>query len=402
MSASPAVAARTEDALNALRAFDFAAAEQACLDVLAVVPDDVNGAYLLAQVYRRTSRAAMAFDLAARAAARHSRVAELQNLLGELHFEQGRTDAAAAAFRQAAALKPSYAEAHYNLGRTHGAAKLGTRPTDPETLLSRPPTFGRPDTMIFSCFNEQEIVRNLMERLSGVVEYCIDIGAGDGIGYSNSYGLFRRGWRGAVFEAGAARFARLAAAIEPFGDRVNAARCFVTPDNLAALFTALDVPAEPGFLTLDIDSYDYDVLAAALKAVRPAAVCVEINERVHPAIDLAFRHRRDRNSPMAGTLMSGASVRAFVRLFDACGYGVVGLEYNNLFAVDRRRLAELPDMREMTAEEAWRTGFFDRPDWRTKMPWNEKYLSWFDGPEDVCRENIRHVIAPFAEDFTLA
>ncbi len=395
-------AERIADALAAVRAYDFTAAEQACLDVLAAFPDNVNGMHLLAQVYRRTGRAAMGLDLAARAAERYNGTPELQNLLGEMLFDQGRSDEAAAALRRAIKLRPDYAEAHYNLGRVDGAAKLGTRPTDPDVALRGRANIGEPDAMIFSCFGEQEIARNILTQIPGVVEYCLDIGAGDGVAYSNSYALFRSGWRGAVFEAGAKRFARLAGATEEFGERVNAVRCFVTPDNLAALLSALDVPAAPGFLTLDIDSYDYDVLAASLDIIRPAAVCVEINERVHPLVDLAFRYRKGRHSPMAGHLMSGAGVGMMTKLLNARDYAVVRLEYNNLFAVDRRHLPALSGFCEMTAEEAWRSGFFERPDRRTKMPWNENYLAWFDGPADVCRENIRRAVAPFAEDFTLA
>ena len=50
----------------------------------------------------------------------------------------------------------------------------------------------------YSNFNEEEIVRDLVEALSVKRRFCVDIGAADGVSMSNSYTLFQSGWHGLI------------------------------------------------------------------------------------------------------------------------------------------------------------------------------------------------------------
>src|SRR2546430_5862290 len=66
----------------------------------------------------------------------------------------------------------------------------------------------------FSNFGEEQILERLAAELlpDGQDRTVVDIGAGDGVRGSNTYALFRAGWRGLGVEADARRASRLARA----------------------------------------------------------------------------------------------------------------------------------------------------------------------------------------------
>ncbi|HCF29514.1 MAG TPA: hypothetical protein DEV81_20445 [Cyanobacteria bacterium UBA11049] len=89
------------------------------------------------------------------------------------------------------------------------------------------------------------------------------------------------GWSGLAIEYNSEDFAELAEEYKDFSG-VNLSRCMVTPDTVVPLLTSNRVPREFGVLSLDIDSYDRDVLAQILNSYRPSLICVEINEKIPP------------------------------------------------------------------------------------------------------------------------
>src|SRR5919107_3482540 len=64
----------------------------------------------------------------------------------------------------------------------------------------------------FSNFDEERMLEEFTARLvpGESARVAVDIGAGDGIRGSNTYALFRRGWRGVGFEGDEKRARRLA------------------------------------------------------------------------------------------------------------------------------------------------------------------------------------------------
>ena len=218
----------------------------------------------------------------------------------------------------------------------------------------------------FSNFDEERMLEEFTARLvPGERErVAVDIGAGDGIRGSNTYALFRRGWRGVGFEGDERRARRLARAYRNF-EGVEARHALVTPSNVVALLGAAGVPRDFGVLSLDIDSYDYWVLDAVLGSFRPRVVVTEINEKVPPPVRFVVRYDPDFRLQHH---FFGYSIASLEELCGRHAYALLALEYNNAFIAPRELLEDLP---ALDAATAYRRGYLERPDRRERFPRNQ-------------------------------
>ena len=214
-----------------------------------------------------------------------------------------------------------------------------------------------------SNFAEEEIIRDLLAKIPVEHCFCVDIGAGDGESMSNSLALFRAGWEGLAVEWDGGRFARLAYVYESF-PAAHLDRTRVTPENVLPLLQSHGVPEAFGLLSLDIDSYDHFVLDRLLSAYSPALVCAEINEKIPPPVRFTVKWHPDHK--WAYDHFYGQSLSNLEDLAERRGYALVGMEYNNAFLV-RKQGNPLP---ELSASQAYRLGYLDRPDRLERLPWN--------------------------------
>ncbi|MDT7687373.1 MAG: hypothetical protein QOE46_132 [Acidobacteriota bacterium] len=218
----------------------------------------------------------------------------------------------------------------------------------------------------FSNFDEEPMLAEFVARLvpdaSG--RTAVDIGAGDGIRGSNTYALFRRGWRGVGFEGDERRARRLARAYKNF-EGVEARRALVTPSNVIELLREQGVPDDFGVLSLDIDSYDYFVLDAILRSFRPRVVVTEINEKIPPPVRFVVRY--DANFRLQHHFF-GYSIASLEELCARHAYALVAVEYNNAFVIPRELLGAEP---ALDAATAYRRGYLERPDRRERFPRNQ-------------------------------
>jgi len=185
----------------------------------------------------------------------------------------------------------------------------------------------------FSQYGEQPIILDFFSTCSGGFnEYCVDVGAYDGVVGSNSRALFLNGWRGVVIEPNPRAFTRLRAlytdrpaiacvqravsnrhrhnvpmkfAIGPEGtreeDKWKYAQVSTLHDGWAASYEkdfgyiyetlTIDVdtlnnilrevraPKEVGFLSIDCEGEDINVLRELdLENFRPLLICVEADD----------------------------------------------------------------------------------------------------------------------------
>jgi hypothetical protein len=218
----------------------------------------------------------------------------------------------------------------------------------------------------FSNFDEERMLEEFVARLvpGERARVAVDIGAGDGIRGSNTYALFRRGWRGVGFEGDERRARRLARAYRSF-EGVEARHALVTPSNVVALLGAAGVSQDFGVLSLDIDSYDYWVLDAVLKNFRPRVVVTEINEKVPPPVRFVVRYDPDFRLQHH---FFGYSIASLEELCGRHSYALLALEYNNAFIAPRELLDGLP---ALDAATAYRRGYLERPDRRERFPRNQ-------------------------------
>jgi len=218
----------------------------------------------------------------------------------------------------------------------------------------------------FSNFDEERMLSEFVARLvpDEAARVAVDVGAGDGIRGSNTYALFLRGWRGVGFEGDEKRARRLARAYKNL-EGVEARHALVTPDNVVGLLRAEGVPSDFGVLSLDIDSYDYWVLDAALQSFRPRVVVTEINEKIPPPV--RFRVGYDPDFRLQNHFF-GYSIASLEELCGRHAYALLALEYNNAF-IAPRELVGGSDV--LDAATAYRRGYLERPDRRERFPRNQ-------------------------------
>lgn len=216
----------------------------------------------------------------------------------------------------------------------------------------------------FSHANEQEILANYIAEVlpPSNPKTVVDIGAGNGVRWSNSYALVVAGWKAVGIEQDPQKHALLKRAYQKF-PHAMAAASRAAPDNIASLLKQFRVEKDFGVLCLDIDGNDYWVLDAILTEFRPGIVVTEINENFPPPLrfvvkfdpDFQLRHH-----------FYGFSIAALSDLCEKHSYGILQLEYNNAFLAP----LELGGQRFRSAETAYREGYLNRPDRKERFASN--------------------------------
>src|SRR5579885_1214852 len=177
----------------------------------------------------------------------------------------------------------------------------------------------------YSNFDEERILARLVRELLREEDsrFAVDIGAGDGVRGSNTYALFRRGWRGLGVEGDERRARRLERAYRNFVE-VEALHALVAPQNVIALLREHGVP------------HDFVV-------------------RYDP--DFSLRHH-----------FFGYSIASLEELCARHDYALLALEYNNAFIAPRELVGAA---RSLDATEAYRRGYLQRRDRRERFPANQ-------------------------------
>lgn len=184
---------------------------------------------------------------------------------------------------------------------------------------------------------------------------CVDIGAGDGLNQSNCLYLFMQGWQGLAIEAESQAFATLESFYRPHLPQVQLQQIRVTPLNICTLMQNAGIPAEFGFLSLDIDSYDFEILQAVLQNFRPTLICAEINEKIPPPLRFRVKYHPEHVYP--GGHFYGMSLQSLQDLADQHDYDLLSLCFNNAFLVPRERKIGSPK----STAEVYAEGYLSGP-----------------------------------------
>ncbi|HUS13203.1 MAG TPA: hypothetical protein VMZ30_22215 [Pyrinomonadaceae bacterium] len=216
----------------------------------------------------------------------------------------------------------------------------------------------------FSHANEQRILANYIEKLipKDWPRTVVDVGAGNGVRWSNSYALLSSGWKALGIEADPQKFALLEKAYSKF-PQAQASNALADPENIGALLREFEIEKNFGVLCLDIDGNDYWVLDAILTDFRPGLVVTEINENIPPP--LRFVVKFDPNFRLRYHFY-GYSIAALKDLCDKHQYGILELEYNNAFLAP----AELGAGHFRDAYAVYRQGYLDRPERKQRFASN--------------------------------
>ena len=247
----------------------------------------------------------------------------------------------------------------------------------------------------FSNEREEQILAKYIADLlpAGHTRTAIDIGAGDGMRWSNTYALFLNGWRGVGIEFDSRKFVKLARAYKYFPD-VFACRNRATPDNIVPLLQSYETPRDFAVLSLDIDGNDYWVLRALLSEFRPQLIVTEINEKIPPPIRFVIKYSPDFQLRHH---FFGYSMAVLADLCEEFGYVILELEYNNAFLAPK----ELAGERGLKAEAAYARGYLDRPDRKEKFSLNFDMETIYSLSATEGVEFLRKFYAKFAGEYYL-
>lgn len=138
---------------------------------------------------------------------------------------------------------------------------------------------------VYSQNGEDGVIAEIFQRLPDATpKWYVEFGAWDGRYGSNCYALALAGWRGVMIEGDPRRFERLQRTARRFSGRMLTVCAFVeSGPHLEQILGALDVPSEFGLLSIDIDSFDYEIWKG-MDVHRPAVVVIEIDFSTLPGI----------------------------------------------------------------------------------------------------------------------
>ena len=222
---------------------------------------------------------------------------------------------------------------------------------------------------------------------------AVDIGAGDGMRWSNTYALFLNGWRGLGVEFDTRKFVKLARAYKYFPD-VYACRNRAMPENIVSIFRSYGLEKNFSVLSLDIDGNDYWVLRAILSESRPRLIVTEINEKIPPPIRFVVKYNPDFQLRHH---FFGYSIAVLSDLCQEFGYVILELEYNNAFLAPK----ELAEGRALDMQEAYRRGYLDRPDRKEKFSLNFDMETIHSLGAAEAIEFLKNFYAKFAGEYYL-
>ena len=205
---------------------------------------------------------------------------------------------------------------------------------------------------VYSQFGEDGILEELLDRLQQariqLTNWCVELGAWDGVHLSNTCNLIRnRGFSAVLIEGEVQRFKDLVAS-HPKEDVVKVCQ-FVGLDGETSFENILrttPVPRDFDVLSIDIDGCDYWLLDS-LSFYEPKIVCVEFNPTIPNGVEYV--------QPRDLSLQKGSSPLSLVKLATQRGYTLVAATDTNLILL-RAPLAQqlnleekLDDVRDDTA-----------------------------------------------------
>ena len=136
---------------------------------------------------------------------------------------------------------------------------------------------------VYSQNGEDGIVEELLKRLNITNGWVCEFGAWDGIYSSNTFNLVTKGFDAVFIEGDVNKYGDLLKTVNKYNNIIPI-NAFVdyndTQNSLDNLLKKTNIPIDFDILSIDIDSYDYQVWKS-LKTYHPKIVIIEINSSVN-------------------------------------------------------------------------------------------------------------------------
>jgi hypothetical protein len=161
---------------------------------------------------------------------------------------------------------------------------------------------------VYSEDGEDGILQGILAKLGTTNKFCVEFGAGDGIGCNTGLLVKNFGWNCLHMDWGG-------------NSEAWVKQEKVTAENINDLFNKYGVPAEFDVLSIDIDSNDYWIWKA-IQGYSPRIVVIEYNASIPVAESRAVEY--DPNLQWDGSNYFGASLKAMTDLGKQKGYTLIG------------------------------------------------------------------------------
>ena len=139
----------------------------------------------------------------------------------------------------------------------------------------------------YSQTGEDGIIQEIFRRLGRAEGWFVEFGACDGKWLSNTYNLLaHKNWQGVYIEADQGRYQELLKTRAAFPERLHticALVGFEGEGKLGDLLATTPIPKDFDLLSIDIDSYDWQVWNA-LEHYQPKVVIIECNCTIPPGV----------------------------------------------------------------------------------------------------------------------
>jgi tetratricopeptide (TPR) repeat protein len=154
--------------------------------------------------------------------------------------------------------------------------------------------------------------------------YVVNIGCRDGKVKDPCYELYQRGHPGLAIDAG--DFPRLHSNL-PQPEVRKLLNTTLTPDNVADVLRGEDCPDRPALLKIDVDGFDGPLLEAALNAIEPDVIRIEVNPDFPPPLSFAVEYDPDYvHSGTAGFF--GCSLSYVLSVCRPRGYELLQVDFS--------------------------------------------------------------------------
>ena len=139
---------------------------------------------------------------------------------------------------------------------------------------------------IHSQNGEDGVIEELLKRLDISGGWVCEFGAWDGVYLSNTFRLVEQGFNAVFIEGDVTRYNDLLKTVEKHN--ITPINAYVdhndTENSLDNLLSKTAIPVDFDVLSIDIDSYDYQVWKG-LKVYQPKLVIIEINSSVNTNVE---------------------------------------------------------------------------------------------------------------------
>ena len=135
---------------------------------------------------------------------------------------------------------------------------------------------------VYSQTGEDGILEEIFKRIGTENKVCLEVGAADGILFSNTRHLIEQGWEGILIEKDPGRYSQLVEHYEDFPKTRHYNHTIgMNGDGLDAFLDGINAPKDIDLMVIDIDGQDWHIWNQ-MEKYRPRVMVIEFGRDVDP------------------------------------------------------------------------------------------------------------------------